>query len=319
MTDVTVVVSTYQRAHLLPDLVSSLLEQHAAPAHEVVVVDNGSTDDTPDVLARLVEADVSGRLRTHRIEPNRGPARARNAGVELARGEVLAFTDDDCVVTPSWLRRLTSPILDDEADVVQGRTEPRPDQQDLDRGPWTRSQRITSASGLYETCNIAYRRRLVRDVGGFDEGFPVAAGEDVDLALRVIATGARFAFRHDAVVHHEIWPLSFGQAMQDRSRAGHLPLLVRLRPEVRERLVLRVFWRRAHLEVLGVTAATTAATVLRPAFGVTVPLVWVLLRAVRHGGPTPARVRRVVLRSLLDAWETAATVRGAVRYRSLLL
>jgi glycosyltransferase involved in cell wall biosynthesis len=99
--DVSVVVPSHDRAHLLPLVVGALLAQTGVE-HEVIVVDDGSTDDTAAVLAHLCEH--SDRLRTLRHPEARGVAEARNAGVRAARGTHIAFCDDDDLWSPNKLR-----------------------------------------------------------------------------------------------------------------------------------------------------------------------------------------------------------------------
>ncbi|HWZ60408.1 MAG TPA: glycosyltransferase [Gemmatimonadaceae bacterium] len=100
MADVSVVIPTYNRADLLPRAIESALSQTAPPA-EVVIVDDGSTDDTPATLARYVERHA-GRVRVLRI-PNGGVARARNAGIAAARSAWVALLDSDDEWVPSKL------------------------------------------------------------------------------------------------------------------------------------------------------------------------------------------------------------------------
>src|SRR4051812_33307560 len=101
--DISVAVSTYGRARALPNLVRAL-ERQTLPRErfEVVIADNGSTDDTPDVLEAL-RAQTTIDIRIVRVEQNRGPARGRNAAWRAARAPVVAFTDDDCLPQPAWL------------------------------------------------------------------------------------------------------------------------------------------------------------------------------------------------------------------------
>ena len=101
--DVSVVIPTFNRIDTLPEVLEALARQEGAPSFEVIVVDDGSTDDTADWLAERPHDDLS--LRALRQE-NRGPAAARNAGVAIARGEWVAFLGDDTVPAAGWLRHL---------------------------------------------------------------------------------------------------------------------------------------------------------------------------------------------------------------------
>lgn len=317
--DVSVIVPTYRRSWLLDDLVDSLMRQETSLVYEVLVVDNGNTEESIATLTRL-KATHPCRLRVLRIETKAGPARARNAGIEAARGRVVAFTDDDCIATPTWVDRLGHPVLAGACEIAQGRTRPRTDQHDR-TGPWSRSQTIPGVTGFYEACNIAYSRALLVELGGFNESFGLPVGEDTDLGLRGVATGAQVAFVDEAVIEHEIWPLGFRGTLKDRTRSHHLPMLLRQQPELRRQLAGGVFWRRGHAIALGIAATTVVATAMRPWLGAAVVPTWIVWRAVRSvdGLPGPGDVLLASQRCAVDAWETATTVAGSVRYRSMLL
>ena len=103
--DVTVVVATRNRATLLPHCLASLLEQETSSRFEVVVVDNGSEDGTADVIRGWAERDP--RIRGV-LEPAVGLSRAKNAGIEEARGELVLFTDDDVILDSGWIEAYVS-------------------------------------------------------------------------------------------------------------------------------------------------------------------------------------------------------------------
>src|SRR5207253_637370 len=91
-----VVVSTFNRAHYLPELIACL-DAQTLRDFEVVIVDNGSTDETPTL-----------GLATLRLDVNRGPGGGRNAGVAASSAPIIVITDDDCLPSPTWLERLVA-------------------------------------------------------------------------------------------------------------------------------------------------------------------------------------------------------------------
>ena len=318
---VSVVVSTYQRATRVAELVEAL-ERQTLPIEqfEVVIVDNGSTDSTAGVLADLQQQSPL-QLTVLRVEQNRGPARARNLGWSTATSEVIAFTDDDCVPDPRWLEELLVALEQNDVQLVQGRTLPRPDQ--LDRvGPWSRTQQVDSEDGYYQTCNIAYLRRALEEVGGFRTDFPVAAGEDTDLAWRVKKAGFASCFAGDALVFHEVLPSSFMRHLKERPRWGPLVQVIRNHPDLRRLAYKRYFYRAGHVRVILVGAVMFVAAVVSPRL----PLA---LAAAASGGyllrtrqsTTPAHERLLLLAQVftVDAVELAVFTAASVRYRTLLL
>ncbi|MGN6473294.1 MAG: glycosyltransferase family 2 protein [Mycobacteriales bacterium] len=326
---VSVVVATYARAHLLPRLIGALEGQDNPPRFELVIVDDGSPDDTWDTLQRLADAS-SIAVRPLRLDANRGPAAARNHGWRSSPAQQIAFTDDDCAPEPGWLRDLVGGLAG--ADIAQGRTIPDP--RELDQmGPFSRSLSITEEDGFYQTCNVAYRRRTLEQAGGFDEAFRFPAGEDTNLAWRARAAGATTCFRPDAVVRHAVRPSNWSAAARDTWRWQSIALAVKRNPRLRDLLFSRWIWRRSHLLAglagLGLAFAAVASA-LAPALWV--GLAWLV--AVGLSGPyVRYRTRVAPLPTLgprrrwlllpaafaLDCCEVLACMVGSLRHRTLVL
>ena len=320
-------MSTYRRASRLPGVVAALEAQDLAEPYEIVVVDDGSPDDTWATLERLA-ASCRVPLRPFRQTTNQGPARGRNRGWREARGAVVAFTDDDCRATPGWLRSLVDALAD--AELAQGRTLADPDHADR-WGPFSRTLQVTREQGFYETCNIAYRRTLLEAMAGFDETFALPGGEDTDLAWRARERGARTAFVPEALVYHEVTPSDYREYLRNKLRWADIPRVVRLHPQLREGLFYsRWFWRSSHPKALALAAG--AALVVVP--GRTWR--WRAVRWVAAGAlarpylrfrtrVAPLRAgprRRLALIPLAwvgDLLEVAVMIRGSIRHRTLIL
>ena len=187
--EVSVVVATHNRALRLAQLLAGLRRQTLAlERFEVIVVDDGSSDATQNVLTREAEARRAAPLHPARGRPRRTRAAARNRGWQLARAPVVAFTDDDCVPTPTWLETLLRAARSNPNAIVRGRTLPNPAEAHA-LGSFAKTVRIDAPSPHFETCNVAYPRRLLERIGGFDESFTTAAGEDSDLGCRAVDGG----------------------------------------------------------------------------------------------------------------------------------
>ena len=189
----SVVIATRDRADFLARALASLDAQIDAPAFEVVVVDNGSRDDT----AALVHARAAA-YPLHYVfapEPNRGAA--RNAGVRIATGDVVLFVDDDVRLPPRFLfahataharapgRAVSGPILN----VPGPCDEPMPT--------------FANYSGAFFcTCNVSVARAAFVAVGGFDEAFTLYGWEDTELGLRLRRSGVGRGFAWAAYLWH---------------------------------------------------------------------------------------------------------------------
>lgn len=312
---VSVALSTYSRAALLERLLQALSEQDVPGGFEVCVYDDASTDETPAVLARWAERLP---LRIRRGEVNRGPATGRNQAWQMARAATVVFTDDDCVPAPGWLAAHAAAHGDGITTIAVGRTAPNPEQAGLE-GTFSRTLRVDDAR-YFQTCNLSVPRALLAELGGFDETFRRAAGEDTDLGLRAVESGAEAVFVPGALVHHDVRASSVRATVRDAFRWSDITLVVRKHPQVRATLLhRRWFWKPSHppaiLAVVGLVA-----TRRRPAAALLV-LPWLRLRWRSHP-PVTGRAQLVAaLPALLavDVAEVASMARGSVRHRSLLL
>ncbi|MGE0725827.1 MAG: glycosyltransferase family 2 protein [Alphaproteobacteria bacterium] len=186
MTAVSAVVPVYNGAGFLPAAVATIRAQ-AVEGLEIVVVDDGSTDETPGVAAALSAADPAMRVvRT----ANRGPSAARNAGIEAARGAIIAFLDVDDEWTPGRMGLMLGRLAaGPELDVVYGKIEVVC--TDPDDSHWRRL-RIEAGGAISPLIGSGvYRRRAFERIGGFDE--TMRFGEDLDWFLRALE--ARLALR----------------------------------------------------------------------------------------------------------------------------
>jgi len=308
---VSVVAATHDRADRLRIMLDALREQTIGPsAFEVIVVDDGSTDATPEVLADELVLGVLD-LTVIRFDDAGGPARARNRGWRAARAALIAFTDDDCAPTPGWLDALVAAGGGDPGVVVQGATAPMPGE--LDRlDAFAKTVHITQATPHFETCNILYPRRLLEDVGGFDERYGAPAGEDSDLGCRVRDAGATQRFAPEALVHHAVHVRGPRAALGDALMATHGVQAYKQNPELRRHLVQGVFYERSH--PLLMQAALALYLTRRQPVAAALALPYAAHLAVR------ARATRTPLKAaafgvVYDAVQIAATVRGAVRHR----
>ncbi len=323
---VSVVMVTRDRRELLEQALDALSAQ-TCPADEVLVVDNGCTDGTGELLAaRTTPAGL-------RVIP--GPAggsvaEARNLAIARSTGAVIAFTDDDCRPAPTWLETLTAGLREG-VDIVQGRTRPDPR---LPLGPLSRSQDTPAEFGLYETCNIAYTRRVLDAGGAFDLRFAgeIAGvlgrwfarypfGEDTELAWRCKRSGAVSRFSVHAVVDHHVFPPDNRLLLRRAWIAAGFPALAKRVPEVGSRVLWKPAMLSRHrprtLAALAGAGIALAARDPRP-LAAGIPYAWKLLRPLEPGGRRE-RIQAAPVLLARDVVETAGLLYGSVRARRLVL
>ena len=196
---VTVVVATYNGSRTLASCLKSL-GKLKYPNHEVLVVDDGSTEPIHEIAARFP-------VRYHRIETNGGLSNARNTGMRLAEGEIIAYIDDDAFADADWLFFMVQALLEHGSSAVGGPNLSPPDEnftaQCVHHSPGNPTH-VLLGDELAEHvpgCNMAYLKRDLEAIGGFDITHR-AAGDDVDVCWKLLVREKKIAFSPSAFVWH---------------------------------------------------------------------------------------------------------------------
>jgi cellulose synthase/poly-beta-1,6-N-acetylglucosamine synthase-like glycosyltransferase len=196
----SIIVPAYNAGKTIGDCLGALTRQSMDAAdYEVIVVDDGSRDGTAEVVKTF-------SVRYLR-QANRGPATARNHGAREARGEIILFTDSDCVPSADWIAEMTKPFGNPDVVAVKGAY--RTNQRSLTarfaqvefEERFELLKRVASID-MVDTYSAAYRSDVFRQAGGFDESFPVANNEDTELSYKLSRRGRKMVFNPDAVVYH---------------------------------------------------------------------------------------------------------------------
>ena len=212
----SVIICTRNRAESLKQTLNSF-KQVLIPnyiACEILVVDNGSTDNTADVVSDTALPHFSTRLVS---EPIRGQAHARNTGIQAARGQIIVFTDDDVRPEPDWLGEILAPYEDDRVAAVKGRTILEfdgvpPNWLDrIHRGFLAESNHgetpIFPFKGFLVGANMSFRREVAESVGTFNTLLgPGRAGfwDDTEFSVRLMQASYQQYYQPTAIVHHMI-------------------------------------------------------------------------------------------------------------------
>jgi glycosyltransferase involved in cell wall biosynthesis len=218
----SIVVPVYNRAELLRRCLTSLVAQtYPCTCFEIIVVDDGSTEDIATAAQEATEG-WQGRFGLLR-KANGGPASARNAGIRAAKGDIIAFTDSDCVADQDWLAGLIEELAKDGASGVGGSI------SNITPPGWI--ARYLTCSNFYRhrvrhgevdylvTANVAFRRSALLQAGGFNEQ-PGVWGEDADLSFRLIQSGHRLLLAPQARVKHYGVPNSLNGWANELFRYG---------------------------------------------------------------------------------------------------
>jgi glycosyltransferase involved in cell wall biosynthesis len=228
--DFSIVIPTFRRLPMLLRVLDALEVQHDAPAFEVIVIDDGSGDETAGVMnGRTANAFAL----TFRSQPNSGPGRARNHGVSLATGQYVLFIGDDTVPEPRFLA---------EHARVHRDADHNPLIACLGYTGWPRGERVTAFMDYINDYGLQFGYKLIRDgeivpfnffytsnisldckVLGpepFDTIFPAAAWEDIELAFRLDAQGLKIRYNSHAVTRH-YHPMTVDSFARRQYTVGH--------------------------------------------------------------------------------------------------
>jgi hypothetical protein len=226
MLAISVIVPTRNRPRLLRRCLKSIIGQDFDKhKYEIIVVDDGS--DTAD--AKNVANAFSKKFKNIKyIRQNRsGPAAARNLGIKISSAPILAFIDDDCAAERNWLKSIDAAFSrNKDAWAVEGKT-----LTDEKIGPFSHYI-INKKGGMYVTCNMAFRKKFLKLVGGFDETFRCANREDADVAFSIIEKGGRISFCRSAVVRHAYLRSSFSRELRRKTYYMWDILLAKKHPQL---------------------------------------------------------------------------------------
>ena len=199
-TTASIIIPTFNGASRIANCLDSLVKQTAGRDVEILVVDDGSTDNTVNVI------NSYSSVRLIR-QANAGPASARNHGALEAKGAILLFTDDDCVPMPDWLDAMLAPFED--SGVVGAKGVYRTHQKSLAarfvqieyEDKYRLMARLPSIDFI-DTYSAGFRRDRFLEMDGYDTSFPVACAEDIELSYRMSARGWTMKFVPGAIVYH---------------------------------------------------------------------------------------------------------------------
>jgi cellulose synthase/poly-beta-1,6-N-acetylglucosamine synthase-like glycosyltransferase len=202
MVEVSVIVPAYNAEKTIGKTISGLLNQDYNKKYEIIIVDDGSTDATREVVKKFKEVKLIE-------QEHKGPAAARNLGAKKAKGNILLFTDADCIPARNWIKNMIEPFKNKEIVGVQG-TYKTLNKESLiarfagyeieERHKKMEKQKYIDFIGTF---SAGYRKDIFLKFNGFDESFPIASGEDPELSFRISKAGYKMVFQPKAFVFHK--------------------------------------------------------------------------------------------------------------------
>lgn len=231
--NLSVVIATFNRQQELRMCLAKLgpnTQEIGSENYEVIVSDDG---DLPEAIYK--EFDWVKFIKG----PKKGPAANRNNGASIARGDLIVFTDDDCIPDKKWLLAFRDAGLENpDYKVLEGRI-----YVDRKRCSLGEFSPVNENGGALWSANFAIERELFNSIGGFDERFPYAAMEDIELHTRLTKYGERILFVRDAAVCHP-WRARGGWARCRRHRDS-LSIYLSIHPDQRQKHPPILFIRMA--------------------------------------------------------------------------
>ncbi|MFQ5714752.1 MAG: glycosyltransferase family 2 protein [Candidatus Scalinduaceae bacterium] len=212
---VSVVLIVFNEEKYIKKCVDALLRQTFLD-FEIVVINNGSTDGTGEIINFYNDARIKYFVENAKC----GLSRLRNIGIEKSKGEYVFFTDGDCIPNKYWLEEGLRTLQDRKYVGVEGKTY-------YESANTTISNVVMeSYKGFYMTCNIGYRREVLDKINCFDPNFTYGH-EDRDLAIRVLKHG-KICFSEDMIVVHQLKKLSIKELFTLAKRAGNMVYLLKV-------------------------------------------------------------------------------------------
>jgi len=221
---ISVIIPVYNAEKLIADCLIALLNQNIDfSKYEIIVVDDGSSDNT----AKIVEIFKDVQLI---IQKNRGPAAARNEGVRHAKGDIVVFTDSDCIPNKNWIEQMIMPFRDNK-EIIGVKGAYRTNQKELaarfvqieyeDKYDLLCKNKYID---FIDTYSAAFKKEVFNKFGGYNISFPVACAEDVELTFRMFSKGYKMVFNSNAIVYHS-HPKTFSDYFKKKYKFAYWRML----------------------------------------------------------------------------------------------
>ncbi len=321
---VSVVVPTFKRPALLCRCLEALLSQDFDPSgYEVIIVDDAACEETRCLVEKYAKrASFKGcKVRYFTATNSHGPAAARNIGLNAAHGEIIAFTDDDCIPSAGWLKAGVMAFNNDVVAVAGRIIVPLPS------SPTDYEYNASYlAHSEFVTANCFVKRNALIGIGGFDERFTAAWREDSDLIFTLQECGTNCIIAQNAVVIHPVRPAKWGISINQQRKSAFNALLYKKHPVLyRQKIQAVPPWHYYAIAcallvtIMGAISETWLLTCFASG-------TWILLTSrfcltrLKNTSHTPSHIFEMIVTSCLIPFLAIYwRLRGAIKYRVLFL
>ena len=324
--DVSVVIPTYKRPELLQRCLTALMTQdYAANAYEVIIVDDAACDETRQMVECLAErvSKCGNTLRYIPVSGNHGPAIARNIGWRAAHSAIIAFTDDDCIPAPNWLRagvRAFHKNTGDNGEIAGVSGKIIVPLQGIPTDYERNAAHLSTSE--FVTANCFYRRSCLEAVGGFDERFTAAWREDTDLFFALLNRNVTLVHEPNAIVVHPLRPAPWGVSLGQQRKSMFNALLYKKHAALyRQKVQATPPWH--YYGILGSLFAAFGGSLCKShRFAFIAACLWLLLtgrfclyRLQRTSSTRSHRAEMIVTSLLIPPIAIFWRIRGAFKFR----
>ena len=212
---VSVILCTYNRGEMLRECLDSILSQeYPKKEYELIVVNDGSTDNTEDILKKYEEKALCKFKWTS--QKNSGLRVSRNKGIKSAKGEIICFTDDDCIADKTWIKNIVNGYESEAIGGVGGKIISHNAKNVIDK--YADEKKFLTQEKFFDPIlggNISHRKDVIEKTGFLDESFMSCA--DVDYGIRVRLNGFKISYAPKAIIYHKHHTTLEGLIKQQRT------------------------------------------------------------------------------------------------------
>ncbi len=239
---ISVIIPTFKRPALLIKCLSHLAQQNfPKEKYEVIVVSDGPDIKTKTDVTSFSQQQLFFNIYCYNLKEKKGPAAARNKGVQHAQGELIVFTDDDCLPHADWLKAFWNAYktIDKTQTAFTGQTiVPH------SNTPTDYEKNISNLqTAEFITANCAITKTAFNKVGGFDEAFPIAWREDSDMHFKLIENNVPVHHVKNAIVIHPVRKAIWGVSLKEQKKSAFNALLYKKHSQLyRQRISAKPLW-----------------------------------------------------------------------------